>query len=508
MPRVGEDLRQYLRVEMLPNVWCPGCGHGNILRGFATALDRLQLDLDKLVVLGGIGCSGRTPFYMNANAMHTTHGRALAFATGLKLARPDLTLVVTMGDGDAAAIGGNHFIHACRRNLDLTAIVYNNGIYGMTGGQQAPTTPAGFRSSTTPLGNIEPPFDIVKLALAAGATYVARSTTFDFDEIPRLIAEAIAHPGFAVVEVLSQCPTYYGRMNALGDAAAMLDYERDLTYPQEPITREQLVGKLPIGVFRKEVRPEYAAEYAKLCRRAGEGAVPDDSILREVRPGKAPRPSRPVPRSRGSLPTDPFRVRLSGTGGQGVILAGVLLADAGMYDDLNVVHTQSYGPEARLGACKSDLALSRREIAFSEAGPPDVLLCLSRDAYRKYGDALAPGGLRVAEERLHGDVGAEEALLLPILRTAADAGGEIAANVVALGALVALTGVVSAESLRRAVRERVKSEFVALNEKALEAGLRLGEQAAKGATRPPAGHSSAASEVGATVPRAGPRPRE
>lgn len=269
MPRLGEDLRKYLRVEMLPNVWCPGCGHGNVARGIATALDRLQVPLDQVVMVGGIGCSGRTPFYFNVSAMHTTHGRALTFATGIKLASPRLKVVVTMGDGDAAAIGGNHFIHACRRNIDLTAIVYNNSTYGMTGGQHAPTAPRGTRSSTTPLGSIEPPFDLVELALGAGATYVARTTTFDFDDLPSRLVEAIQHPGFAVVEVLSQCPTFYGRSNGLGNAVAMLDYERDQTAPVEQITKDDLVGKLPLGVFRHVECPEYVREYAAACAASG-----------------------------------------------------------------------------------------------------------------------------------------------------------------------------------------------------------------------------------------------
>jgi 2-oxoglutarate ferredoxin oxidoreductase subunit beta len=159
---------------------------------------------------------------------------------------------------------------ASEHQVDITAIVYNNGIYGMTGGQQAPTTPRGARSVTTPLGSLEPAFDICQLALAAGATFVARSTTFDFDELPSLIVDAVRHPGFAVVEVLTQCPTYYGRLNALGDAVAMLDYERDLTMPQDAITKEGLAGKRPLGVFRREVAPEYTAQYAELCARQAE----------------------------------------------------------------------------------------------------------------------------------------------------------------------------------------------------------------------------------------------
>jgi 2-oxoglutarate ferredoxin oxidoreductase subunit beta len=270
--RRGQDLREYLRQEAMPNVWCPGCGHGNVMAALAQAFDQAGLDLDNTVVVGGIGCASRMPFFLDTNAMHTTHGRALAFATGIKLARPDLAVIVVMGDGDALAIGGNHLIHACRRNIDLTALILNNEIYGMTGGQLAPTTPQGFRSTTSMLGSIESPFDAVELALAAGATYVARTTTFDFDEMPRLIQTALAHPGFALVEVLSQCPTYFGRLNKLGGGRALLDYEKDMTEPIDGVTREDLVGKLPIGVFRQEIRPEYTRRYAALCERARKDA--------------------------------------------------------------------------------------------------------------------------------------------------------------------------------------------------------------------------------------------
>jgi 2-oxoglutarate ferredoxin oxidoreductase subunit beta len=274
VPKTGQDLRKYLRVEMMPNVWCPGCGHGNISRAVATAMDAISLDPDQVVLVGGIGCAGRTPFYMNTHAMHTTHGRALAYATGVKLAKPSLTVIAVLGDGDALAIGGNHFLHACRRNIDITTVVYNNGIYGMTGGQVAPTTPEGFRSATTVLGNIEPPFDIVSLALAAGATYVARTTTFDASEMPALIEAAIRHRGFSVVEILTQCPTYYGRLNRLGDASQMLDYERDITVPFVELTRDEVARGLPIGVFRNETKPEYVDRYRTLVERAVRG---DDS---------------------------------------------------------------------------------------------------------------------------------------------------------------------------------------------------------------------------------------
>ncbi len=271
MPKLGIDVDKYLRTQVLPTVWCPGCGNGNTVEGLATAFARLDVDPTQAVVVGGIGCSGRTPFYVATNAMHTTHGRALGYATGLKMAQPNLTVVVTMGDGDALAIGGNHFIHAARRNIDLTVLVYNNGIYGMTGGQGAPTTPFGSRTTTSLTGSIERTFDTIEIALAAGATYVARTTTFDMQEIPLRIEEAIKHPGFAVVEILSQCPTYYGRLNQIGDSSDMLVWERDRTegLPVKMLNREELLGPLKTGVFKNERITEFTKAYSDLCARVG-----------------------------------------------------------------------------------------------------------------------------------------------------------------------------------------------------------------------------------------------
>ncbi|HYW35943.1 MAG TPA: 2-oxoacid:ferredoxin oxidoreductase subunit beta [Balneolaceae bacterium] len=261
---MGKNLEKYLRQSIMPSPWCPGCGHGTILRGMLESFDRLELDLDKVVVIGGIGCSGRTPYFTNTNSMHTTHGRALAFATGVKMVNPELTVISVMGDGDSVGIGGNHFIHACRRNINLNAIIFNNSIYGMTGGQAAPTTPTGKKSTTSFAGSIESAFNVVELAMAAGATFVARTTTFDFQEIPNMISRAIEHPGFSVVEILSQCPTYFGRINKLGDATNMLDYEKDLTIPGETISREEMLGEMSVGVFREEIKPEFTDQYKKV----------------------------------------------------------------------------------------------------------------------------------------------------------------------------------------------------------------------------------------------------
>ena len=270
MPRLGADVDRYLRREMLPTVWCPGCGNGSIAQALALALERLEREPDQVAVVGGIGCSGRTPFYMATNALHTTHGRALAYATGLKMARPALTLVVTSGDGDALAIGGNHFLHAARRNLDVTLLLYNNAIYGMTGGQLAPTTPIGSRTTTSLDGSQENAFDTVALALAAGATFVARTTTFDMQEMPLYIEQAILHPGFAVVEIITQCPTYFGRLNRIGEAPEMLMWERELTdAPREASSARELAGSLPTGIFRQDIRPEYVRQYQARLAAAG-----------------------------------------------------------------------------------------------------------------------------------------------------------------------------------------------------------------------------------------------
>ncbi|GMV24177.1 MAG: putative ferredoxin oxidoreductase, beta subunit [Phycisphaerae bacterium] len=262
---MSEDYRRFLRLNQLPHVWCPGCGNGMIVKSLLEAINELRLDQDRVVVVSGIGCSGRTPFVLDFNTMHTTHGRAIAFATGIKLANPELHVIVVMGDGDASAIGGNHFIHACRRNLDLTALVFNNGIYGLTGGQLAPTTPMGKRSTTSLGGSIEPAFDLVRLALGAGAAFVARTTSFDHKQCTSLIKRAISHHGFGVVDVLTSCPTYFGRMNDVAEPYDMVHYLRDTSAPAHDSACDHGpppdTSLLPTGIFRDEERPDYAVLY-------------------------------------------------------------------------------------------------------------------------------------------------------------------------------------------------------------------------------------------------------
>jgi 2-oxoglutarate ferredoxin oxidoreductase subunit beta len=234
------------------------------------AVENIGLDFDKTIHVAGIGCACVAHWYTSFTALQTAHGRALPSATGIKLANPELTVLVTMGDGDCIAIGGNHLIHACRRNIDITAIVYNNFNYGMTGGQVAPTTPIGSLTATTPFGNIEPPVDICRLAEAAGATYVARGSVYYVKELIDLIEKGIRHKGFALIEALTPCPTVFGRRNKMGSPAEMWKAQRDITVSVKKIKDlppSELEGKLPRGVLVQRERPEFTEEYSKLISR-------------------------------------------------------------------------------------------------------------------------------------------------------------------------------------------------------------------------------------------------
>jgi 2-oxoglutarate ferredoxin oxidoreductase subunit beta len=219
-------------------------------------------------MVSGIGCSARISGYVDFHTLHTIHGRALAFATGVKLSRPELNLIVPMGDGDALAIGGNHFIHAARRNIDITAIVMNNRIYGMTGGQFSPLSGYGIMATTAPYSNIDHDFDTVELAIAAGATYVARSTSYHVHQLTKILREAILHEGFSVVEVLSQCPTYFGRKNRLGSAADMMEQYKNDTTPIGSKAKKENPDLIERGVFVQKDMPEYCHEYDKIIEKA------------------------------------------------------------------------------------------------------------------------------------------------------------------------------------------------------------------------------------------------
>lgn len=267
------EMDHYLRLHRMPHIFCPGCGHGIAMQAIIRAIDDLELDKDRTVVVSGIGCSSRIPGYLDFNTLHTTHGRAIPFATGIKMADPSLNVLIVSGDGDATAIGGNHFIHACRRNINMTLFLLNNNIYGMTGGQSSPTTFVGAKSTTAPYGHVEPEFDISGLAVAAGASFVARTTAYHATQMVSLMKKAIQNNGFSVVEVMSDCPTYFGRKNKMPDPVDMLMWQKECTYTAGEAERmgpEELEGKFLRGVIHDAPRPEYTERYREIITRAME----------------------------------------------------------------------------------------------------------------------------------------------------------------------------------------------------------------------------------------------
>ncbi len=265
--------REYFKEEALPLMWCAGCGNGILLRAITDALADLEIPPHQVVVSTGIGCWGKADDYMKTHGFHGSHGRALAFATGIKLGNPDLHVIALMGDGDALAIGGNHFIHAARRNMDITAIISNNFTYGMTGGQYSPTTPLSYKTTTSPVGVAEPAFDVCSLAKECGANYVARSTVYHVTQLKRFITAAIKKKGFNVVEAVNTCPTHFGRRNIPGDTVEMMKYVKDLSVPKsryDKLEEEEKAKHLITGELVNRERPDFLSVYREINPAAPE----------------------------------------------------------------------------------------------------------------------------------------------------------------------------------------------------------------------------------------------
>jgi 2-oxoglutarate ferredoxin oxidoreductase subunit beta len=272
---VQNPVERFLRMDRMPHIWCPGCGIGTTVNCFARALERSKTNLDRVAIVSGIGCTGRVAGYARLDSFHTTHGRAIPFATGLKLANPELQVIVYSGDGDLFAIGGNHFIHAARRNLDLKVICVNNMIYAMTGGQTAPTTPATALTSTAPYGVSEPTFNLAQLAEAAGASYVARWTSFHVVQLSRSMEEVLKKKGFCFIEIVSPCPTLYQRRNRMGDGLDAMKYYKAASKIRHGaptgecgLTKD---GPIVVGKFVDRERPDYLESLrAQLIQSLGE----------------------------------------------------------------------------------------------------------------------------------------------------------------------------------------------------------------------------------------------
>jgi 2-oxoglutarate ferredoxin oxidoreductase subunit beta len=448
MPDITELIHKYLRHDKkFPHVWCPGCGNGIVLGALIRAVDHAGLGKDELVLVSGIGCAGRMPVYADFNTLHTTHGRALTFATGIKLTNPGLKVIVVMGDGDALAIGGNHFIHAARRNIDLTCIIINNHIYGMTGGQASPATPYGMRSSGTPYPHLEHAFNISELAITAGAVFVARATPYHAHMLHDLMEKAIRKKGFGVVEILAQCPTYYGRKNQLGSGVEMMLDQKKRAVPIQrarDMSPEELKDKFTIGVLADQDLPVYIEEYDKI-REAAREAV-------EKRTAKGPRKPHRLP---VSWEENRWEIRMAGTGGQGILLAGNILAHALTFDSpFYVAQTQSYGAEARGGPSRTDLVISNQPLDFPQARNLDLLVALTREACEAHLADLKPGGRLMVDSALMKDLPPVRCLALPFQDLAKKATGrDRAANMAVLGALSQSLDFLPSGILEKAVLE-------------------------------------------------------
>ena len=263
---------KYLREDRLPHIFCPGCGNGIVLNTFFKGMEKAGIQLDDVSLVSGIGCSSRIPGYVKCDSLHTTHGRPISFATGLKLANPDQNVVVFSGDGDCASIGGNHLIHAARKNIDLTVICINNNIYGMTGGQISPTSPKGSFGTTAPYGSFEKPFQLSELVATAGASFVARYTTAHALMLTFAIEAGLKNKGFSFIEVVSQCPTYYGRKNKIKKPVDMLNWLKDnsiFKMQADNMEPEEKEGKIVIGEITKQPRDEYTEGIYKLIEKQG-----------------------------------------------------------------------------------------------------------------------------------------------------------------------------------------------------------------------------------------------
>jgi 2-oxoglutarate ferredoxin oxidoreductase subunit beta len=487
---------ELLRGERLPHIWCQGCGLGTALTTFISALQWLEenegWEIDKVAVVSGIGCTGRIAGYIRLDSFHTTHGRAIPFATGLKLANPELKVVVLSGDGDIAGIGGNHFIHAARRNLDITVVCVNNFNYGMTGGQVGPTTPHDARAVTTQYGNFEYPFNLPYLAAASGASFVARWTVLHARRLEWTLRDAMKYPGFSFVEIIAPCSTAYARWNPEGRG---LDPEKLQRRGLEVLKYYQKVGKISHGTHPKDaaVKVDSQGLITEIIEgRFLEESKPDlqQAIDRLAAAGeKRWQAAKKALDERPSLParTDVLprtEVQLGGFGGQGIISAGKIIGQAAaIYDKLQASFTQSYGPEARGGSAGSQIVISSTPIHHPHIIEPRSAIIMSQGAYTKYVPSVSPGGTLLIDSGLvtlpddhRQDI---TTYGLPATQVAEELGNNRAANTVMLGFWTAIVGVVSREAMRQAIAESVPPKTIDVNMKAFDVGYERGQEIAQ-----------------------------
>lgn len=476
----GHPLEMLIRKERMPHILCGGCGIGTTMTNLVEALAEGDFDLDKIAVVSGIGCSGRVPGYLNLDGFHTTHGRAIAFATGLKLTNPDLDVMVFSGDGDLAAIGGNHLIHAARRNIDIKVICINNFTYGMTGGQLGPTTPTGTWSSTSVYGNYEVPFNLPYLLCACGASYVARWTSAHAHYIKNSVLEAMHHRGFSFIEIISACPVNWGRRNRLRTGKDMVKFFLEHTeikrHPDPEKALIQMGTPILCGVFVNRERPDYLemmknqlSERVGISEFRGDGKVAlpegEKKVVPEVKPPKR---------------IEPTQIKMAGLGGQGIALLGLIMGRAAsIFEGYNAVYTQEYGPEARGGASSSGLIISSAAINMPYVTEADNLVIMAQGAFRKYRRDIRENSTIFIDKDLVRPKNIPSSVkiyAIPATRMAERLGRAVVANIVMLGFFTALTPYFSVESMEKAVRTSVPKGTEEFNLKALKAGYEYGGQ--------------------------------
>lgn len=478
------------RPQMRKSIWCEGCGLGNLQQIFtkilvkhvaeklgvkASSADGLEKIKNNIAMVSGIGCTSRMPGHFDVNTLHTTHGRSLGFATGLKMARPDLTVALVAGDGDIFSIGGNHFIHAARRNPDLTLIVYDNQSYGMTGSQHSPTSPTGEISSSAPYGVFEPTFNVIDLAVGAGASFVAQGTITTSHEhqeqLEELIEKALKYKGFSFVNVRGTCHTGWGSRNKRGDAYRYRQYLESVAVPLEKWSKLSAVEKaktFPTGIIHCKDRPDLANSSSYLsvvdkCRKAkGDEEVAEAVSATRVDPIAA---------------FERTAIRFAGSGGQGVISAGEIALKAALQSGQYGVFMKNYGPEARGGEAYSDLILSKGEIYFPQASELDVLLALNQETFDKFRGNVKPDGKIIANStsvtETYGD---PRVTLSPIgelhSREVRPAKRELGINVTALAVVLDYLGLVPQADLEAAIMKSVGKKDPAMNKRALAVGFK------------------------------------
>jgi 2-oxoglutarate ferredoxin oxidoreductase subunit beta len=480
-----------LRGERLPHIWCQGCGLGTALTTFIGALQWLEKNqdwnLDKVSVVSGIGCTGRVAGYIRLDSFHTTHGRAIPFATGLKLANPELKVVVFSGDGDIAGIGGNHFIHAARRNLDITVICVNNFNYGMTGGQVGPTTPHGARTVTTQYGNFEFPFNLPYLAAAGGASFMARWTVLHARRLEWTLREAMLHPGFSFVEIIAPCSTSYARWNPEGQGLdpqklrrrgleVMKHYQKvgkiaHGTHPKDAnirVDEKGLITEIVEGIFIDEPKPEFQASINSQAQVAKKRWTVANKALEErlQLPGQTDQILR-------------TEVQLGGFGGQGIVSAGRIIGQAAtIYDKREACFTQSYGPEARGGAAGAQVVIDSSPIHHPHLIEPTSAIIMSQEAYARYIPQLAVGGVLLIDEDLVTLTGDHRKHIItygiPATRLAEGLGNTRVANTVMLGFWAAIVSVISKAAMRQSLADSVPAKTIDVNLKAFDIGYEKG----------------------------------